>query len=66
MLFGGEPHLPYERPPLSKDYLKTGERLEDAFVHDQEWYAEHDIEVRTGTMVTGIDRDAHEVVTDGR
>ncbi|NYG08059.1 3-phenylpropionate/trans-cinnamate dioxygenase ferredoxin reductase subunit [Phycicoccus badiiscoriae] len=64
VLFAGEPHLPYERPPLSKDYLKTGEKLEDVFVHDEDWYAAHDVELRTGTRVSGIDRDAHEVVTD--
>ncbi|GAB3079073.1 MULTISPECIES: NAD(P)/FAD-dependent oxidoreductase [unclassified Phycicoccus] len=63
VLLAGEDHLPYERPPLSKDYLKTGEGLDDAFVHDQDWYAAHDVEVRTGTVVTAVDRDAHEVVT---
>lgn len=63
ILLAGEDHLPYERPPLSKDYLKTGEGLGDAFVHDQDWYAAHDIEVRTGTGVTSIDRDSHVVVT---
>ncbi|GAA2738656.1 FAD-dependent oxidoreductase [Pedococcus aerophilus] len=63
ILLAGEDHLPYERPPLSKDYLKTGEGLGDAFVHDQDWYAAHDIEVRTGTVVTSIDRDSHVVVT---
>jgi 3-phenylpropionate/trans-cinnamate dioxygenase ferredoxin reductase subunit len=64
ILFAGEPHLPYERPPLSKDYLKTGDKLEDVFVHDEDWYAAHDVEVRTATTVAGIDRDAKEVVTD--
>lgn len=64
VLFAGEPHLPYERPPLSKDYLKTGEKLEDVFVHDEDWYAGHDIDVRTGTTVASIDRDDHEVVAD--
>jgi 3-phenylpropionate/trans-cinnamate dioxygenase ferredoxin reductase subunit len=63
LLLGRETHLPCERPPLSKDYLKSGEKLEDAFVHDQQWYAAHDVELRTGTEVTAIDRDAHEVVT---
>ena len=63
VLLAGEDHLPYERPPLSKDYLKTGEGLDDAFVHDAQWYAAHDIEVRTGAVVTAIDRDAHVVVT---
>ena len=63
VLLGAETHLPYERPPLSKDYLRSGEKLEDAFVHDEQWYAAHDIDVRTGTEVTAIERDAHEVVT---
>jgi 3-phenylpropionate/trans-cinnamate dioxygenase ferredoxin reductase subunit len=63
VLLGAEAHLPYERPPLSKDYLKSGEKLEDAFVHDEQWYAAHDVDVRTGTEVAAIDRDAHEVVT---
>ncbi|GAB3448106.1 FAD-dependent oxidoreductase [Phycicoccus ginsengisoli] len=65
VLIAGEPHLPYERPPLSKDYLKTGEGLDDAFVHDEDWYAGHDVQVRTGTRVSAIDRDAHEVELDG-
>ncbi|SDP14342.1 3-phenylpropionate/trans-cinnamate dioxygenase ferredoxin reductase subunit [Pedococcus dokdonensis] len=63
VLLGSEQHLPYERPPLSKDYLKTGEGLDDAFVHDAQWYAAHDVEVRTGSTVTAIDRAAREVVT---
>jgi 3-phenylpropionate/trans-cinnamate dioxygenase ferredoxin reductase subunit len=65
VLLAGEGHLPYERPPLSKDYLRTGEGLDDVFVHDRDWYAEHDIDVRTGTVVTDLDRDAHEVVVEG-
>jgi 3-phenylpropionate/trans-cinnamate dioxygenase ferredoxin reductase subunit len=63
VIFGSEDHLPYERPPLSKGYLKTGEGLDEAFVHPREWYAAHEVEVRTGTTVTAIDRDAREVVT---
>jgi 3-phenylpropionate/trans-cinnamate dioxygenase ferredoxin reductase subunit len=65
VLLAGEPHLPYERPPLSKDYLKSGEGLDEAFVHDEGWYAEHDVDVRTGTRVASLDRDAHEVVLEG-
>lgn len=64
VLFAAERHLPYERPPLSKDYLKTGEKLEDAFVHDQGWYDEHDIELRLGTTIAAVDGGAHEVVTE--
>jgi len=64
VLFAGEDHLPYERPPLSKGYLRTGEGLDDAFVHDRDWYAAHDVEVRTNTVVATLDRPAHEVVTE--
>jgi 3-phenylpropionate/trans-cinnamate dioxygenase ferredoxin reductase subunit len=64
VLFAGEAHLPYERPPLSKEYLKTGEKLDEAFVHDQQWYADHDVDVRTGTRVASIDRAAKAVVTE--
>ena len=64
VLLGAEEHLPYERPPLSKGYLKTGEGLEDAFVHTRQWYAAHDVTVRTGTRVVAIDRAAHQVETD--
>jgi 3-phenylpropionate/trans-cinnamate dioxygenase ferredoxin reductase subunit len=63
VLFASEEHLPYERPPLSKGYLKTGEGLDEAYVHTDEWDAAHDVEGRTGTAVTAIDRDAREVVT---
>ncbi|WP_270887643.1 NAD(P)/FAD-dependent oxidoreductase [Pedococcus sp. 5OH_020] len=67
VLLGAEPHLPYERPPLSKAYLKTGEKLDEAFVHDQEWYDAHNIEVRTSTRVVAVDRDAKTVRTqDGQ
>ncbi|MER6578098.1 FAD-dependent oxidoreductase [Nonomuraea sp. NPDC001023] len=66
VLVGRETHLPYERPPLSKDYLQgTGER-DKIFVHDRSWYAEHDVELRLGVEVTGIDPAAHRVtLSDG-
>ena len=46
ILIGAEPHPPYERPPLSKEYLR-GEVTDPALVHPAEWYAENDIELRT-------------------
>ena len=63
VLLGAEPHLPYERPPLSKGYLMDKEPLEKAFVHDEAWYAEHDVDVRLSTAVTAIDPGAHVVHT---
>ena len=64
VLVGAEHHLPYERPPLSKGYLLGTEELETAFVHPPEWYDEHEVELRLGTLVTGIELDAHTVVMD--
>ncbi|MEQ0560086.1 FAD-dependent oxidoreductase [Amycolatopsis sp. NEAU-NG30] len=65
VLIGAEPDLPYERPPLSKGYLLGQDDRASVFVHDEKWYAEQDIEVRTGQRVTALDRAAHEVELDG-
>jgi 3-phenylpropionate/trans-cinnamate dioxygenase ferredoxin reductase subunit len=60
VLIGEEPERPYERPPLSKDYLR-GETDAKPYVHDESYYTEHDIELRTGTTVQGIDPAARHV-----
>ncbi|MGZ4504931.1 MAG: NAD(P)/FAD-dependent oxidoreductase [Nocardioidaceae bacterium] len=64
VLFGAEHHLPYERPPLSKGYLLGNDPLEDAFVHDPDWYDANDVDLRLGTPVTGRDTDARTVHTE--
>ena len=56
VLIGSEDELPYERPPLSKDYLQGKSKREKVFVHTEEWYAENEIELRLGTTVASIDR----------
>ena len=61
VLLGQEPERPYERPPLSKDFLQGKSEREKIFVHAQSWYAQHNVELRTSTKVTGIDRSAHRV-----
>jgi 3-phenylpropionate/trans-cinnamate dioxygenase ferredoxin reductase subunit len=63
-LVGAEEELPYERPPLSKGYLMGKDEFEKAVVHPEEWYAEHDVDLRRGVRVTAIDRAAHEVELD--
>ncbi|TQM13937.1 NAD(P)/FAD-dependent oxidoreductase [Pseudonocardia kunmingensis] len=63
VLFGAEPHRPYERPPLSKGYLQGIHPRDSVFVHPEGWYAENAIDLRPGTTVAEIDRSAHEVVT---
>lgn len=55
VLLGAESHPPYERPPLSKGYLLGNDPIESAFVHDRQWYAAHDIDLRTGAFVTDLD-----------
>ena len=66
VLAAEEPETPYERPPLSKDYLRGESPREKARVHPRGFYAEHEIELRTGTAVAGIDRRPREVVLDRR
>ena len=61
VLIGEETERPYERPPLSKDYLLGKAERESIYVHPAGWYAEHDVELRLGTTVTGVDPAAHEV-----
>jgi NADPH-dependent 2,4-dienoyl-CoA reductase/sulfur reductase-like enzyme len=63
VLLGSELERPYERPPLSKGYLLGNDDLDSVYVHPVEWYAEHDIELRMGVTVTGIDRAASAVLT---
>ena len=66
VLIGEETERPYERPPLSKDYLLSKAERETIHVHPAGWYAEHDVELRLGTRVTGVDPAAHEVtLADG-
>jgi 3-phenylpropionate/trans-cinnamate dioxygenase ferredoxin reductase component len=55
VLVGAEPERPYERPPLSKDYLRGESEREAVYVHPDGFYAERDIEVLRGVEVTAID-----------
>ena len=65
-LIGDEVHRPYERPPLSKDYLIGKDELSSVFVHDEDWYRKHDVELRLGSRVVRVDRSAHAVeLADG-
>jgi 3-phenylpropionate/trans-cinnamate dioxygenase ferredoxin reductase subunit len=65
VLIGEEPSLPYARPELSKGYLAGEKTMADLLVHPAGFYAEHDIEVRTATTVTGIDRATSQVQLSG-
>src|SRR5579859_3638442 len=66
VLIGEETERPYERPPLSKDYLLDKAERDVIYVHPREWYAEHEVDLRLGVRVTGVDPAAHEVrLADG-
>jgi 3-phenylpropionate/trans-cinnamate dioxygenase ferredoxin reductase subunit len=65
VLFGNEAHAPYERPALSKEYLRGETDVAHLAVHDDAFYAQHDVELRTGTTVATIDRRNREVVLVG-
>lgn len=54
-LLGQEPERPYERPPLSKEYLQGKAEKEKIYVHPEAWYPENDVHLRTSATVTGID-----------
>jgi len=62
-LLSQEPNLPYERPPLSKDYLQGNADRDSIFVHAESWYAEHAVELTLGGAVTSLDPAARTVAT---
>jgi NADPH-dependent 2,4-dienoyl-CoA reductase/sulfur reductase-like enzyme len=63
VLLGAEEERPYERPPLSKGYLLGKAERDSVYVHAPDWYADHDVDLRTDVTVTAIDRDAATVST---
>jgi len=63
-LVGGETHLPYDRPALSKEHLLEGQPLEKFTTLTREWYAEHDVELWLGRRATALDPAGHTVTLD--
>ncbi|HEY0599938.1 NAD(P)/FAD-dependent oxidoreductase [Brevundimonas sp.] len=61
VLAGDEPAPPYQRPPLSKAWLKGEADLEALLLRPEAFYAEHGIELRTGVTATAIDAPAKTV-----
>ncbi|QTI69332.1 NAD(P)/FAD-dependent oxidoreductase [Gordonia polyisoprenivorans] len=62
VLIGAEDHLPYERPPLSKEFLAGTKQPAEFTVHDADWYRDNNIDLRPGTTVERVDIDAKQVV----
>jgi 3-phenylpropionate/trans-cinnamate dioxygenase ferredoxin reductase component len=61
LLLGEETERPYERPPLSKAYLRGETGRDTLYVHQEGFYAAHDIELRTATRVAAITPAAHQL-----
>jgi 3-phenylpropionate/trans-cinnamate dioxygenase ferredoxin reductase subunit len=61
LLVGEEPVRPYERPPLSKEYLRGEKGFDHAAVHTAGFYEDQEIELLTSTTVTAIDPGARRV-----
>src|SRR5436853_446913 len=55
VLVGAETEHPYERPPLTKDYLRGESERAKAYVHDENFYASQDIELRLGDGVAALE-----------
>ena len=65
LLAGREPEPPYERPPLSKEYLRGEASREDARVHPLSWYEENEVELLTGANVMSLDAGARTAKLQG-
>ena len=63
ILLGSETERPYERPPLSKGYLLGKEDKSVIYVHEEGWYAGHDVDLRLGVTVTAVDPAGRTVTT---
>ncbi|MFC9895134.1 NAD(P)/FAD-dependent oxidoreductase [Nocardia sp. NPDC127579] len=60
-VLGAEEHLPYERPPLSKEHLLGTKKFDDFVAEPSQWYRDHRVDLRLGTEVTGLDPAAKTV-----
>jgi 3-phenylpropionate/trans-cinnamate dioxygenase ferredoxin reductase subunit len=65
VLLGDEGERPYERPPLSKDYLRGEVGREKVYVHDEGFYTQHDVELRLGRSAVSLDTSTRELELDG-
>lgn len=62
-IISAEPELPYERPPLSKEYLAKEKAFERLLIRPEAFWKERDIAMRLGSLVTTVDPDAHKITT---
>lgn len=64
IVVGDEPAPPYQRPPLSKEYLQGARQLDDILLQSREYFDEHDIELRLGVRASHLDTAQRRVVLE--
>jgi 3-phenylpropionate/trans-cinnamate dioxygenase ferredoxin reductase subunit len=62
-LIGEDTELPYERPPLSKEYLSGKKSFERLLIRPPTFWSERAVELRLGRKVVAVDADRHQVCT---
>jgi 3-phenylpropionate/trans-cinnamate dioxygenase ferredoxin reductase subunit len=62
-VIGDEPELPYERPPLSKEYFQGEKAFERMLIRPAAFWQERQVEMLLGRRIVSVDPDAHHVVT---
>ena len=65
LLVGREPEPPYERPPLSKEYMRGEAERSDAYVNEPAWYEQNGVELLSGRNVMSLDPEARTVKVQG-
>jgi 3-phenylpropionate/trans-cinnamate dioxygenase ferredoxin reductase component len=67
LLIGGEKHLPYDRPPLSKKLWFGKKKVEEIFLHDREYYDQNGVTLTLGTRVMAVDAKQKKLIaSDGK
>lgn len=65
VLIGAEHHVPYDRPPLSKEVMLGRKTPGELLIHPANFYSENDIELLLGVRATGIDTQSRRIELDG-
>ena len=60
-MIGQEPYIPYQRPPLSKQYLSGEQEKEKLSLRQESFYSEKEINLKLGTSVLSLDPDKREL-----
>ena len=64
-ILSSEMYAPYNRPPLTKEYLRGESSREDLPIEDHGWYEKNNVDLRLGTVVAGLIRDSQVVEVEG-